>query len=404
MVISHFDKGVFGTIQIQSISGIEMYLGDLASCFADTMIGVLGLEDGTRVEGTGFGAPGVVSGELVFTTIMSGYEEALTDPSYHGQMLMFTYPLEGNYGVSGDDFQSDNMWPKAMVSREYWDRPTHFRSGRTLNQFLIDEGKPGICGVDTRMLTLKVRTKGVLRATLAVGEKNEVSSLDVVQMARNQPDISSQDLLGDVTCRQPYRVEGKGPKVAVLDLGIKRNILKSLSARGFDIYVLPAHASVSEIEAISPDCLFVSNGPGDPERALDALCAVKHLAGEIPIFGICLGHQVISLALGAKTFKLKFGHHGGNQPVKDLEKRIVYITSQNHNFAMVPGSEEGTDLEITQLNANDGTVEGIKSEKLDILAVQYHPEAHPGPLCTEDPFFGSVMRIMKQKIPAGRRS
>jgi carbamoyl-phosphate synthase small subunit len=168
--------------------------------------------------------------------------------------------------------------------------------------------------------------------------------------------------------------------------------------------VLPAHASVSEIEAISPDCLFVSNGPGDPERALDALCAVKHLAGEIPIFGICLGHQIISLALGAKTFKLKFGHHGGNQPVKDLEKRIVYITSQNHNFAMVPGSEEGTDLKITQLNANDGTVEGIKSEKLDILAVQYHPEAHPGPLCTEDPFFGSVMRIMKQKIPATRRS
>src|SRR5512136_1415598 len=203
------------------------------------MIGVLGLEDGTRLVGRGFGAPGVVSGELVFTTIMSGYEEALTDPSYHGQFLMFTYPLEGNYGVSGDDFQSDNMWPKAMVSREYWDRPTHFRSGRTLNQFLIDEGKPGICGVDTRMLTLKVRTKGVLRATLAVGEKNEVSSLDVVQMARNQPDISSQDLLGDVTCRQAYRVEGKGPKVAVLDLGIKRNILTSLSARGFDIYVLP---------------------------------------------------------------------------------------------------------------------------------------------------------------------
>ena len=151
--------------------GIEMYLGDLASCVADTMIGVLGLEDGTRVEGTGFGAPGVVSGELVFTTIMSGYEEALTDPSYHGQMLMFTYPLQGNYGVSGDDFQSDRIWPKAMVSREYWDRPTHYRSVRTLNQFLNDEGKPGICGVDTRMLTLKVRTQGVMRATIAVGEK-----------------------------------------------------------------------------------------------------------------------------------------------------------------------------------------------------------------------------------------
>jgi len=382
---------------------IEMYLGDLTSCFADTMIGVLGLEDGTRVEGTGFGAPGTVSGELVFTTIMSGYEEALTDPSYHGQMLMFTYPLQGNYGVSGDNFQSDKMWPKAMVSREYWDRPTHHRFGRSLNQLLIDEGKPGICGIDTRMLTLKVRTKGVMRATLAVGEREEVSGLDVVQMARSQPDISAQDLLGDVTCKGTYRIPGRGPRVVMLDLGIKRDILKSLEARGFDIHVLPAHASTSEIEAAKPQALFLSNGPGDPERAYAAIEAVKHFSGEIPIFGICLGHQIIALALGARTFKLKFGHHGGNQPVKDLEKKIVYITSQNHNFAVVPGSEEGTGLEITQLNANDGTVEGIKSESPEILAVQYHPEAHPGPLCTEDPFFSSVHRMMKRKVPAGGR-
>lgn len=356
------------------------------------------------MEGTGFGAPGVVSGELVFTTIMSGYEEALTDPSYHGQMLMFTYPLQGNYGISGDDFQSDKMWPKAMVSREYWDRPTHYRSGRTLNQFLEDEGKPGICEVDTRMLTLKVRTQGVMKAALAVGEKDELSGLDMVQMARSQPDISAQDLLGDVTCKAPYRIRGKGPKVAVVDLGIKRNILNSLSARGFDIHVLPAHASVSEIEAALPEALFLSNGPGDPERAGAAIEAVKHFAGQIPVFGICLGHQIIALALGAETFKLKFGHHGGNQPVKDLEKGIVYITSQNHNFAVRPGSVEGTDLEITQANANDGTVEGIKSDHLDILAVQYHPEAHPGPLCTLDPFFSSVQHMMKRKIAAcGRR-
>jgi len=167
--------------------------------------------------------------------------------------------------------------------------------------------------------------------------------------------------------------------------------------------VLPAHASISEIEATKPDSLFLSNGPGDPERAYEAIDAVKHFAGQIPILGICLGHQIISLAMGAKTFKLKFGHHGGNQPVKDLEKKIVYITSQNHNFAVVPGSEEGTGLEITQLNANDGTVEGIKSDDLDILAVQYHPEAHPGPLCTEDPFFASVQRMLKRRVPAGGR-
>jgi carbamoyl-phosphate synthase small subunit len=368
------------------------------------MIGVLGLEDGTRVEGTGFGAPGIVSGELVFTTVMSGYEEALTDPSYHGQMLMFTYPLQGNYGINGEDFQSDRMWPSAMVSREYWDWPTHHLHKKTLNQFLIDENKPGLCGVDTRMLTLKVREQGVMRATVAVGERSEVQDLDVVAMARSQADISAQDLLGDVTCKTPYRIEGSGPKIAMIDLGIKRNILKSLSSRGFDISVLPAHSSVSDIEAAKPDALFLSNGPGDPERAHEAISAVRHFAGQIPLFGICLGHQVISLALGAMTFKLKFGHHGGNQPVKDLERKIVYITSQNHNFAVRPESVDGTDLEITQLNANDGTVEGIKSDRLNVLAVQYHPEANPGPLCTEDPFFRSVLRMMNRRTEnAGRR-
>ena len=359
------------------------------------MIGVLGLEDGTRVEGTGFGASGVALGELVFTTVMSGYEEALTDPSYHGQMLMFTYPLQGNYGISGDDFQSERMWPQAMVSREYWDRPTHYQHKKTLSQFLKEEGRPGLCGVDTRMLTLKVREQGVMRAAIAVGERSDVEELDVVAMARSQPDISSRDLLGDVSCRAAYRIEGRGPRLAVIDLGIKKNILRSLACRDFDMTVFPSHSSISEIEAAKPEALFLSNGPGDPERAEKAIEAVKHFAGEMPIFGICLGHQVISLALGARTFKLKFGHHGGNQPVKDLEKKIVYITSQNHNFAVRPESVQDTDLVVTQLNANDGTVEGVKSDKLQVLAVQYHPEANPGPLCTEDPFFGSVLRMMK---------
>jgi carbamoyl-phosphate synthase small subunit len=362
------------------------------------MIGVLGLEDGTRLEGYGFGAPGIVSGELVFTTIMSGYEEALTDPSYHGQLLMFTYPLMGNYGVSGDDFQSESIWPRGMVAREIWDRPHHHRSLRTLSRFLEEERKPGIYGLDTRMLTVKIRRLGSMRAALAVGE-----DADVVDLARSQPDISSLDLLSDVTCPAPYRIEGRGPRIAVIDLGIKRHILESLSARGLDLYVLPAKARIPEIEAVDPDALFLSNGPGDPERALEAIAAVKHFAGQLPIFGICLGHQIISLALNARTFKLKFGHHGGNQPVKDLTKGMVYITSQNHNFAVVPDSVEETGLEIIQINANDGTVEGIRSQYLKILAAQYHPEAHPGPLCTEDPFFSAMKRIIEPKVPAGMR-
>lgn len=369
------------------------------------MIGVLGLEDGTRLVGRGFGAPGVVSGEIVFTTIMSGYEEALTDPSYNGQLLMFTYPLQGNYGVSGDNFQSDHIWPRAMVCKEIWNDPRHHRSSRTISRFLEDEGKPGVYGLDTRMLTIKIRRQGAMRAALAVGDESEVAGLDVVRMAIEQPSISSIDLLSEVTCAGPYRIAGSGPRIAMIDLGIKRHILRSLSARGFDVIVLPANSSIKDIEGAKPDGLFLSNGPGDPERASHAIDAVKHFAGTMPIFGICLGHQIISLALGARTFKLKFGHHGGNQPVKDLDSGIVYITSQNHNFAVVPDSVEGTEIEITQLNANDGTVEGIRSRSLSILAAQYHPEAHPGPLCTEDPFFCMVKSIMasKVRVPAGGR-
>ena len=361
------------------------------------MIGVLGLEDGTRVEGVGFGAPGVVSGELVFVTVMSGYEEALTDPSYKGQLLTFTYPLMGNYGVSGDHFQSDRIGAAAMVCKEIWNRPLHHRSTRTISQFLEEEGVPGIHGLDTRMLTIKIRNQGAMRAALAVGEGPDVIDEDVVGLAKDQPDISSLDLISAVSCKSPYRIPGDGPKVVMMDLGIKRNILDSMACQGFDIVVVPSDSRISDIERYDPEALFISNGPGDPEKAGRAIEAVKHFAGEKPVFGICLGLQVICLALGAETYKLKFGHHGGNQPVKDLESGIVYITSQNHNFALRPQSAEGTGLKITQVNANDGTVEAVRSSYLGMEAVQYHPEARPGPLCTRERFFSSVAKEIEKR-------
>jgi len=363
------------------------------------MIGVLGLEDGTRVEGVGFGAPEVVSGELVFVTVISGYEEAMTDPSYRGQLLMFTYPLMGNYGVSGDNFQSDRIGPTAMVCREIWDRPLHHRSTRTISKFLEEEGVPGISRLDTRMLTIKIRDQGAMKAALAVGERSEVAREDVVAIARDRPEISSLDLISAVSCHRPYRIPGEGPKVVMIDLGIKKNILDSMACRGFDIVVVPSETRPSEIEKYEPDAIFISNGPGDPKQAKRAIDAVKHFAGDRPVYGICLGLQVICLALGAETYKLKFGHHGGNQPVKDLASGVVYITSQNHNFALLPESAEGTGIEVTQVNANDGTVEGIRSDYLGMGAVQYHPEARPGPLCTQERFFGAVAK----EIEARRR-
>jgi carbamoyl-phosphate synthase small subunit len=228
------------------------------------------------------------------------------------------------------------------------------------------------------MLTLKVRQQGVMRATLAVGEKKDVQDLDVVAMARSQADISTLDLLRDVTCKAPYHIEGLGPRMAVLDLGIKKNILRSLSCRGFDISVLPSHAGISEIEAARPQALFVSNGPGDPERAREAISAVKHFAGQIPVFGICLGHQIISLALGAQTFKLKFGHHGGNQPVLDLATREVAITSQNHGFAVDPATLPAN-VKVTHVSLFDGSLQGMAWTDRPALCFQGHPEASPGP-------------------------
>ena len=359
------------------------------------MKAVLGLEDGTFVIGEGLGVEGIVQGELVFTTQYTGYEEALTDPSYKGQILMFTYPLIGNYGISGETFQSDRMQAEGLVVREACDHPSHHMSKRSIYEYLRDEGKSGIMGIDTRMLTIKTRERGTMKAAIIVGSDD---GKEAVRLAREQEDIGSLDLIGKVTCKQPYQMKGQkdGDNIVVMDFGVKRNIIKSLNNRGVNVTVVPATTPVKDIMNYEPDAILLSNGPGDPQQAVNGISVVKELAGQLPIFGICLGHQIISLALGAQTYKMKFGHRGANQPVKDLERGIVHITSQNHGYAVDESSIDTKEITITQYNTNDRTVEGLKHRDLDIMSVQYHPEANPGPLDTEKIFFDRVVETTKK--------
>jgi carbamoyl-phosphate synthase small subunit len=355
------------------------------------MKAILALEDGTVVEGRGFGAAGTAIGELVFATPFTGYEEALTDPSYKGQILMLTYPLIGNYGVSGENFQSDGIKVEGFVVREQCEAPSHYKSTRSLAEFLKAEGVPGISELDTRMLTRKIRECGTMKACLQVG--STVARAAVLECARTQPDISERDLIAEISCQHAYEIAGNAnaKRIAVLDLGIKRSILKNLAKRNWNVFVFPATAAESEIRAVEPDALLLSNGPGDPKRGEHAMRLVKAFLGELPIFGICLGLQIIALALGCDTYKLKFGHRGANQPVKDLKSGRVYITSQNHGFAVDKETLEGQ-AELTQINANDNTVEGFENEYLGLKCVQYHPEASPGPWDTEQSFFDTLSR------------
>jgi carbamoyl-phosphate synthase small subunit len=361
------------------------------------MNAILALEDGTVVEGDGFGAAGTAIGELVFATPFTGYEEALTDPSYKGQILMLTYPLIGNYGVSGAKFQSDGIKVEGFVIREKCDFPSHYKSTRSIDEFLKDEGVPGISEIDTRMFTRKIRQYGTMKACLHVGGNYETEQ--ALELARTQPDISERDLIEQVSCRNPYRIPGKegAKRIAVLDLGIKRNMVNNLANRNWDIFVFPATATESELRDSEPDALLLSNGPGDPKRGKNAMHIVKEFVGEIPVFGICLGLQIVALALGCDTYKLKFGHRGANQPVKDLTSGRVYITAQNHGFAVDKDSLDGH-ADLTQINANDLTVEGFENKYLGLKCVQYHPEASPGPWDTEQQFFDGLVKYTEKGV------
>jgi len=352
---------------------------------------LLVLEDGTVFKGYVFAGRGRALGEVVFNTSMTGYQEVLTDPSYKGQIVTMTYPLTGTYGVNDEDMESSAIQVEAFIVREYQDFTSNWRSNRTLAEFLNQHGKIGIEGIDTRALTRHIRLAGAMRGIVATDTDSISQLLDQVQA---YPGLTGIDLVQHVTCQKPYRWQGgpqfdaelpkwgephQGFKVAAIDCGVKYNILRKLEQSGCQVIVFPASTSSDEILATRPDGVFLSNGPGDPAAVDYVIATVRELLGHQPVFGICLGHQLMGLALNGRTFKLKFGHRGANQPVKDLTTGKVEITSQNHGFCVDPDSLADQPLRLTHINLNDNTLEGMEHLDIPAFSVQYHPEASPGP-------------------------
>ncbi len=352
------------------------------------MKALIALEDGRTFTGRSFTGPVDTVGEIVFNTGMTGYQEVLTDPSYRGQIVTMTYPLIGNYGVNDEDMESLAIHVSGFVVREHQDIPSNFRATGNLRDFLNRFGVPGIEGVDTRALTRHIRKAGAMKAAISTSDLDPAS---LARKARESAGLVGRDLVREVTAREPYGwndgpVAGSGfstcaagrLKVVALDFGIKFNQLRILSRKGCQVQVVPATTPAAEILAMNPDGVFLSNGPGDPEGVEGVVDTVREILPEKPVFGICLGHQILGLAYGGKTYKLKFGHRGGNQPVKDLATGRVEITSQNHGFCVDPESLP-EEVEVTHINLNDGSLEGMRHRKYRSFSVQYHPEHAPGP-------------------------
>ncbi|HNX81132.1 MAG TPA: glutamine-hydrolyzing carbamoyl-phosphate synthase small subunit [Candidatus Omnitrophota bacterium] len=335
------------------------------------------LEDGSLFRGRSFGAAGETRGEVVFNTSMTGYQEIITDPSYKGQIVTMTYPLIGNYGVNNEDVESYRPFVDGFVVKEYSKVVSNWRATQSLGDYLNQHTIIGIEGIDTRALTLRLRQQGALNGVISTIDLDEKSLL---QKARNVPSLVGRDLVKEVVVPQAYEWNKEGTyKVVVLDCGIKYNTLRLLASHGCKVYVVPAVTSAEDILALKPDGLMLSNGPGDPAAVGYVVATVKKLLEKLPIFGICLGQQMLGQAFGGKTYKLKFGHHGGNHPVKDLRTGRVAITVQNHGFCVDIDSLNKKDIEITHINLNDNTLEGIRHKKLPIFSTQFHPEAAPGP-------------------------
>jgi carbamoyl-phosphate synthase small subunit len=378
----------------------------------------LALENGIILTGESFGAEGETTGEVVFNTSLSGYQEIFTDPSYAGQIVTMTYPLIGNYGINADDVESHKPQVAGVIVKEYIDYHSNFRASESLGSWLRRHRIVAVQGLDTRMITKTLRTLGAMRGILSTADLDDQRLLMKV---RGAPEMTGLDLTQVVSCKEPYKWDdvdktpfllkpltkgstngesrlAKRFKVVAYDCGIKRNIMRRLTSYGCDVTVVPSLYPASEVLAMDPDGIFVSNGPGDPAAVKKAIENLKTLVGKRPIFGICLGHQLLALAFNAKTYKLKFGHRGGNHPVKNLLTQKIEITSQNHGFAVDPATLDTKTLEVTHVNLNDNTNEGFRHKELPVFSVQYHPEASPGPH-DSDYLFADFMELMRTGEP-----
>ena len=367
------------------------------------MKGQLYLEDGSLYEGDGFGAAATCVGELVFNTSMTGYQKILTDPSYSGQIITMTYPLIGNYGINDEDNQSDKIYAFGLVVKEPCDEPSNYRCKKTLSEWLVEMGIPGVSGLDTRQITKRIRKQGTVKCVISTENKSVMELKKLCDEAELRGDYMKEASWAAAKYSD-FSINGAASKykVAVLDFGIKQSILDDLESYGCGIKIFPYGFTAEEVLASNPDGVFLSNGPGDPEEATEAIAEVKKLmqankpdGKPLPMFGICMGHQILALAAGGETYKLKYGHRGGNHGVYNKETDRSYITSQNHGYAVKAESMILKNMDVTEVNLNDKTVEGMKHRERPIFSVQYHPEASPGP-CDSKYLFEKFTQLMDE--------
>ncbi|WP_026884624.1 glutamine-hydrolyzing carbamoyl-phosphate synthase small subunit [Clostridium akagii] len=356
------------------------------------MKGILYLEDGTTYVGNGFGKVGTSVGELVFNTCMTGYQEILTDPSYAGQIINMTYPLIGNYGVNSNENESEGVYAKGFIVKTVCTDPSNYMSEGSIDGMLKDRNVVGLCGVDTRAITKKIRNTGSMKCVIS----NQEFNIEKLKNIMDEKDIS-ENYVKMVSTKESKHIKGSGFKVAVMDFGAKGNIIENLKQRNCDITIFPYDTNCNEVMSIKPDGVFLTNGPGDPKQLKGVINSVKSIINSVPTFGICLGHQIIALAVGGDTYKLKFGHRGGNHGVYDIERDKAYITSQNHGYAVDKKSVENKGMIITHKNLNDDTVEGMKHNSLPVFSVQFHPEGAPGPTDTAY-LFDKFIAIMDKNV------